>query len=97
MAIHRAVVHSGGRDHYTGQQLDWSLVGQYNNAESNARKRDYKAAMALLPSIDHVGDGLGEADFKLCAWRTNAKSDLTHDDFVALCRRVVSHYDRDRT
>ena len=26
---------------------------------------------------DHVGDGLGAADFKICAWRTNdAKHDL---------------------
>ena len=97
MAIHRAVVHSDGRDHYTGEPLDWPLVGKYSNAESKARKRHYKATLALLPTIDHVGDGLGEADFKLCAWRTNdAKSDLTHDDFVALCRRVVSHFDRDR-
>jgi hypothetical protein len=78
MAIHRAVVHSDGRDHYTGEPLDWSLVGQYSNAESKAKKRHYKATLALLPSIDHVGDGLGEADFKLCAWRTNdAKSGLS--------------------
>jgi len=96
MGIYRAVVHSDGRDHYTGEPLDWSLVGQSNNAESKARRREYKATMALAPSIDHVGDGLGAADFKVCALRTNdAKSDLTHDDFVALCRRVVSHFDRD--
>jgi len=57
--------------------------------------RTYKAGFALLPTVDHVGDGLGEADFKICAWRTNdAKSDLTHDEFVALCRRVVKHFDR---
>jgi hypothetical protein len=94
MAIHRAVVHSDGRDYYTGESLDWLLVGQYSNAESEAKKRRYKATLAFLPSIDHVGDGLGEADFKLCAWRTNdAKSDLTHADFVALCRRVVSHFE----
>jgi hypothetical protein len=94
-AIHEAVCKSDGRDHYTGEMLDWSLLGRYNNAESKANGRRYKATLALLPSIDHVGDGLGEADFKLCAWRTNdAKSDLTHDEFVALCRRVVVHHDR---
>jgi hypothetical protein len=95
IAIHDAVLHSGGHDHYTGELLDWSLVGRYNNAESKANGRRYKAALALLPSIDHVGDGLGEADFRLCAWRTNdAKNDLTHDEFVALCRRVVTYHDR---
>jgi len=94
-AIHRAVLHSGGHDHYTGELLNWSLAGQYNNAESKADGRRYKASLALLPSIDHVGDGLGEADFRLCAWRTNdAKNDLTHDEFVALCRRVVAYHDR---
>jgi len=94
MAIYRAVVHSDGRDYYTGEALNWSLVGKYSNAESKARKRVYKATLALLPSIDHVGDGLGEADFKLCAWRTNdAKNDLTHEDFVSLCRRVVAHFE----
>ena len=97
VAIHLAVLHSGGQDHYTGEVLDWTLIGRYSNAESKANGRRYKATLALLPSIDHVGDGLGEADFKLCAWRTNdAKSDLTHDEFVALCRRVVAHHDRGR-
>ena len=94
-AIHDAVVRSEGRDHYTDESLDWSLLGSYSNEESTANGRHYKAGLALLPSIDHVGDGLGEADFKICAWRTNdAKHDLTHDDFVALCRRVVAHFDR---
>jgi hypothetical protein len=95
IAIHRAVLQCGGRDHYTGEDLDWSLVGRYSNAESKANGRRYKATLALLPSVDHVGDGLGEADFKVCAWRTNdAKNDLTHDEFVALCRRVVAHHER---
>jgi hypothetical protein len=94
-AMHAAVVISGGVDHYTGEALDWTLLGQYSNAASKAQRRRYKATFALLPSIDHVGDGLGEADFKVCAWRTNdAKNDLTHDDFVALCRRVVSHHEK---
>lgn len=94
MAIYQAVVHSKGRDHYTGEALDWSLIGTYSNAESKAKTRAYKATLALLPSIDHVGDGLGEVDFKLCAWRTNdAKNDLTHEAFVSLCRRVVAYFD----
>lgn len=93
-AIHRAVVHSAGRDHYTGEKLNWTLICKYSNMESQANGRHYKARFALLPSIDHVGDGLGEADFKICAWRTNdAKNDLTHEDFVTLCRLVVKHFE----
>ena len=94
MAIHRAVQCCGGCDHYTGERLNWLLLSKYSNEQSKAQGRRYKATLALLPSVDHVGDGLGEADFKICAWRTNdAKNDLTHDEFVALCRRVVSQFD----
>jgi hypothetical protein len=94
MAIHRAVQCCGGLDYYTGEQLDWSLLRKYSNEESKAQGRHYKAKFALLPSVDHVGDGLGEADFKICAWRTNdAKNDLSHNDFVTLCRNVVAHFD----
>src|SRR5467141_3173963 len=53
--------------------------------------RIYKARFALLPTVDHLGDGKGPADFKICGWRTNdAKGDLLLEDFVALCSRVVS-------
>jgi hypothetical protein len=49
IAIHRAVIHSVGHDHYTGERLDWSLVGQYSNAESKANGRHFKATCA--PSV----------------------------------------------
>jgi len=94
-AIHRAVVDSSGHDCYTGESLDWSLLSKYTNEESKAKGRHFKATLALLPSVDHVSDGLGEPDFKICAWRTNdAKHDLSHQEFVALCRRVVEHFDQ---
>ncbi len=94
LAIHAAVISSEGRDWYTGEQLDWSLASRYSNTDSQTQRRKYKATLALLPTIDHVSDGLGDADFKVCAWRTNdAKSDLNCAEFVALCRRVVAHFD----
>jgi hypothetical protein len=94
VAIHRAVVLSDGMDDYTGEALDWSLISRYNNEESKEGRRGYKASLALLPTVDHVGDGLGPADFKICAWRTNdAKNDLTHGEFVELCRRVIAHFE----
>ena len=90
-AIHQAVCASGGRDAYTGEQLDWGLISRYNNEESKQGRRTYKAGFALLPTVDHVGDGTGPADFKICGWRTNdAKGDLSLEEFVALCARVVS-------
>jgi hypothetical protein len=94
-AIHLAVIHSAACDYYTGESLEWSRLGKYSNEESKANGRHYKARFALLPSVDHVADGLGAADFKICAWRTNdAKNDLPHKEFVELCRRVVKHSDQ---
>jgi len=95
MAIHRAVIESNGKDQYTGEALNWSLAGRYNNEESKLGGRKYKAAHALLPTIDHCGDGLGPADFKICSFRTNdAKHDLSYSGFVDLCRRVIAHADK---
>lgn len=97
LAIHKAVTESAGQDSYTGEQLDWHLVSQYDNAQSKANRRQYKAQFALLPTADHVNDGLGPADFQICAWRTNdAKNDLPLDEFIALCRRVIDHQDKPR-
>jgi hypothetical protein len=95
IGIHLAVKNSGGLDQYTGERLDWSLISRYDNAESKANGRRYKAKLALLPTVDHIGDGRGDANFGICAWRTNdAKNDLAYKDFVSLCRRVTEHYDR---
>ena len=45
----------------------------------------------MLPSVDHVGDGKGAANFKICAWRTNdAKNDLSYEEFLELCRKVIA-------
>lgn len=91
-AIHRAVIESDGRDFYTGETLDWSLISTYENAQSKLDGRRYKATFALLPTVDHVNDGLGPADFKICSWRTNdAKGDLSLPEFLGLCEKVILH------
>lgn len=95
LLIHDAVKRSGGRDHYTGEELRWDLVSTYCNETSKAQRSVYKASMALLPTADHVPGADEQYDFVICAWRTNdAKNDMSHDEFVALCRRVVEHHDQ---
>ena len=89
--IHRAVSASDGKDAYTKETLDWSLLSKYNNESSRQLRRAYKAGFALLPTVDHVNDGIGPAHFTICAWRTNdAKNDLSLPDFIDLCRKVVA-------
>ena len=70
-AIHRAVEESHGIDAYTGEQLHWVLLSKYNNEDAKSGSREYKKKFALLPTVDHIGDGKGPADFVICSWRTN--------------------------
>ncbi|MEE4207793.1 MAG: hypothetical protein V2I43_00820 [Parvularcula sp.] len=93
LQIHEAVCHHGTQDFYTGEALDWSLVSTYDNAASKAGRTAYKLGFALLPTVDHVFAPDGSWRFVICAWRTNdAKNDMSHADFVALCQRVVDHH-----
>jgi len=88
--IHKAVLESAGRDYYTGEELDWSLISKYNNEESIAGRHGYKASFALLPTIDHIESARMNSGFRICGWRTNdAKHDLSHQAFIELCLLVV--------
>ncbi|MFN6997220.1 MAG: hypothetical protein ACK4PH_23745 [Aquincola tertiaricarbonis] len=80
----------GGSDF--GRRQHWHLISKYDNDESKLGRHKYKAQFALLPSVDHLDAGATEASFRICAWRTNdAKNDLSHAEFISLCRRVVAH------
>ena len=93
VAIHAAVEKSNGFDAYTGEKLEWSLLSKYNNNASQKQRRHYKRCFALLPTLDHVGDGTGVADFKICGWRTNdSKHDLEMPEFLAVCQAVLEHH-----
>jgi hypothetical protein len=90
LAIHRAVGESQGKDAYTDEPLDWTLLSTYDNDESKTQKTAYKKRFALLPSVDHFGNPGSQIEFKICAWRTNdAKSDLSYQEFVELCKKVL--------
>ena len=91
-AIHQALLRDGADDWYTGEHVDWHLVLTYDNDASQAAGRCEKARLARLPTIDHEDDGLGSPRFRICGWAVNdAKNDLSHEAFVSLCHRVVTH------
>lgn len=91
-AIHGAVVECVGRDAYTGESLRWELISQYDNYESRENRRHYRKRFALLPTVDHIGDGTDLANFKICGWRTNAaNNDLDLSKFISLCQAVLTH------
>lgn len=91
-AIHDAVLRSEGRDVYTGEDLDWTLISRYDNDASKVGRHGYKAGFAMLPTVDHVEASASSASFVICAWRTNdAKNDLSQPDFLSLCVKVLRH------
>jgi hypothetical protein len=91
--IHKAVCDHGTHDFYTGEELNWQLVSTYDKAASKLGRTAYKLTFALLPTVDHVFEPDGTWRFVICAWRTNdAKNDMSHTEFVALCHRVVAHH-----
>jgi hypothetical protein len=91
----RGVCDHGTQDYYTGDPLDWSLVSTYSNEESPAGRTAYKLGFAALPTVDHIPGEAGRYGFVICSWRTNdAKSDLTREEFVELCRKVIARADR---
>ncbi|HYK03193.1 MAG TPA: hypothetical protein VE974_15645 [Thermoanaerobaculia bacterium] len=92
VAIHQAVIASNGSDYYTGEPLDWERISTYDNDQSKLRRRAYKRELARLPTVDHVGDGLGAPDFRICGWLTNdCKADLTLPELMEFCRRILDH------
>ena len=66
LSIHDAVVASEGRDRWSGELLDWELIGTYDNNEAAAGKGEHKKKYAMLPTVDHRTNQ-PESDFVICA------------------------------
>ena len=92
MAIHAAVLRSGGLDAYTGEHLAWENINTYDNGKSKEGRRHYKKTLWNMPTIDHFGDELTAHEFRICSWRTNdCKNDLSDGELVEFCRAVLAH------
>ena len=91
LTIHQEVMAPEGREHWTGEWLDWDLINTYDNGEAAASKGEHKRQYAMLPTIDHHSNR-PEPDFVICAWRTNdAKHDMTPEELLTFCRAVIAH------
>ena len=90
-AIHQAFHRCNGFDPYDGSKLDPELLGTYDNNRSKEKGGAYKREMAMLPTVDHV-TAKPVPDFEIVSWQTNdAKGDMSPDEFIAYCRRVVQN------
>jgi len=95
ITIYDAIIQSKGLDAYTKEKLDWSLLGKWNNEEAKKRGRHHKREFYRLPSLDHIGDGRGKPEFKICAMLTNdVKSDLSYEELLDFCEKLLRAADR---
>ncbi len=81
-----------GTDYYTGEMLDWCLIGSWNNEQS--KKSGYKKLFHNMPTLEHIDrDNLSNnLDFAICGWAVNdAKNDLSKDNFIEMCKKVVAY------
>jgi hypothetical protein len=91
-AIHEAVLNGGQYDVYTGEQLNWKLISKYRNEEARVGGRQYKKKFWYLPTVDHYDNNRENPTFKICAWKTNdCKNDLTLNEFLEVCEKVLNH------
>ena len=78
-----------GKDYYTGEKLDWNLIGKYKNSDAKQNGKAYKRKFALMPTVDHI-NAEAKPEFVICSWRMNdAKNDLSECGFTKLCIRFL--------
>ena len=88
--IHDAARSSEGKDFYTGEQLDWSLIGTYNNEEAQRKGGEYRKELALLPTVDHEDPASPDTELRICGMQTNDwKSVLTVGELEDQCKKFL--------
>jgi hypothetical protein len=91
MAIHMAILASGPCDPYTGQAMDWTLIGMWNDAQAKQGGEAFRKKFALMPTIDHTDPYATDLAFEICSLLVNeCKNNLNADEFIGLCKKVVA-------
>ena len=93
--IHKAVLDNGQTDPYTGDALDWTLIGKWGTGTTAARlaggRLDKK--FFLLPVADHTDPDGPILAFEICSWLVNeCKGGQNPAEFLALCGKVTAHH-----
>ena len=74
------------------KHLHWHLISTYRNEDSKAGSYEYMAGFALLLTVDHVAAEATKANFRICAWRTNAaKNNLSLEALLEVCVKVLQY------
>jgi hypothetical protein len=87
-----AIEKSQGRDYYTGEKLDWSLIGLWRGTDDAEPRGQYRRKFWKLPSVDHDFTDPQNPIFHICSWRMNdSKNDQSIAEFLALAAVVREH------
>jgi hypothetical protein len=91
-SIHQTVTVGGLYDPFTGEKLQWGLICKWDDLRVKNIDEAAFRKYALVPTVDHIDPYADEIKFEICAWYINrSKNNLTADDYVALCEKIVSH------
>lgn len=84
--IHNAVIESKGKDAYTGDDLDWSLINMWGKEGFDHDKKRFWNA----PTVDHEFSKTGYLEFKICSWKFNDfKGDMNLDELKEFCKKFL--------
>lgn len=85
-AIYHAVIERPGRDYYTGEELDWTLLQHF------AGKRIPEREEKKVPTVDHENISATEPVFRICSMRTNkCKSDYEVAELVEFAKALIEY------
>jgi hypothetical protein len=91
--IHQAVLTAGNFDPYTGEPMQWELIGTWDPAAAREGSDTYKKQFAMMPTVDHKDCQSDLLQFEICTWQINdCKCDLTPTDFIKMCRKVTRYH-----
>jgi hypothetical protein len=92
MLIHQAVNCGGRTDPFTGDTLQWELIGTWNSSVPTSHDPAVMKKFALLPTVDHIDPASDSLEFEICSFQNNkCKSSLNPSEFVAMCNRIVAY------
>ncbi len=94
--INNAVLSNGPSDPFTGKTLRWDLLGEWDDSFTKNPSQALVKKFSLLPTVDHTDPCEETPAFEICSWLVNrCKTDLTPDEFIAQCRRIVEYRSKD--
>ncbi len=94
-AIHNAVLKYKDVDAYTGQILNWKLLGKFDSKMAREHGLSYKTLYSDIPTASLLKGGAGHTKIVICAWVVEeCKGDLSFKEFSQICVAVTKNNKR---